>query len=346
MSTVPRRTRRTMMLEAPERFDFFELMKELENSFPDRPRIGTATTYRQEIALPQQDPFLAFPDSNITSVSFADDRPVEISCKFMGMFGPMGPLPLSMTQEAESWIRSRGDPAFPRFADIFAARFVQLLYRAWAQTRPLIHATRPGEDRFRAWVGATIGRGAGSGASQDSVGNDSRLFMAGLLAGRVNSGRKLLQALRLQFDVPLEISERVGSWMDFEPDDRSAIGTPTACLGSSCFLGSRVFSVAHKIRVVLQCRTSEEYQRYLPGRAKYRQLVDFVTSKLGQTISAEIALTLPTRAVPTTRLGGQSELGWTTFLHRSDTPNDLDRVTNAAVFLADVPTGSDADARG
>ena len=53
----------------PWRFDFFALMRRLERSFPDRPRIGDSATRREEFVLLGEDPFLEFPASSIGRAS-------------------------------------------------------------------------------------------------------------------------------------------------------------------------------------------------------------------------------------------------------------------------------------
>ena len=343
MSAPARRTRRERFLDAPQTLDFFELLRELERSAPGKPRIGESTTMAQEIVLPRQNPFMSFPDTNVTDVAFPAGKPAEVFCRFMGMFGPMGPLPLTTTHEASQWIRQRRDPAFARFADLFAARFVQLFYRAWADSRPLVQHGRPEADRFRAWLGSTMGRGTPASEGRDSVGQDTRLFMAGLLAGRVDSGARLLQALRLLLEVPVDIDERIGSWLEFEPGDRSTLGGPRAGLGTTCFLGARVFSVMHKLRVVLHCRDRAEYERFLPGGRRCQQLVDFLHSHLGPTLAVDIALTLPEPLLPATRLGEVGQLGWTSFVSPPAPQPGSDRRVQGAVFSAEFLRGAGKD---
>jgi type VI secretion system protein ImpH len=44
--------------EEPWRFDFFAVMRRLERSYPDRPRIGDAASRREEYVVLGQDPYM------------------------------------------------------------------------------------------------------------------------------------------------------------------------------------------------------------------------------------------------------------------------------------------------
>src|SRR5262249_59047534 len=49
----------------PWRFDFFTMMRRLERTFPDRPRIGDSASLHEEFVLLGQDPFLDFSAANL-----------------------------------------------------------------------------------------------------------------------------------------------------------------------------------------------------------------------------------------------------------------------------------------
>jgi len=310
--------------EAPWAFDVLELLRELERSHPEKPRIGTTTRTTHDIVHIRQDPFLAFPSSNVTHVEHTgpqDPEPAEVFVQFMGFFGPNGPLPLSTTLEAYQWIRRRGDPAYARFADIFATRFVQMFYRAWADARPVVQMDRPADDRFRAWIGALSGHGTPGLRDRDSLDDDTRRQLTGLWGSRVRSATRLIQLLEQVMEMDVTLEERVGSWLEFNADDISRLGGNNAALGRNCCLGARAYSINDKIRVILHCRDLAEYDSCLPGRRECRRLLDFLQGYLGDMIEVDIVLTLPEASLPATRLGQAGQLGWTTFA-RPETPEN------------------------
>ena len=227
----------------------------------------------------------------------------------MGFFGPQGPLPLATTLEAHHWLSQRDDPAFARFADMFSNRFVQLFYRAWADARPIVQMGRPAEDRFRAWTGALIGVGTPGLAARDTLPDDARRQVLGLWGARVRSAARLMQILREIMAMDLDLDERVGSWLEFSPDDHSRLGGARAAIGRNCCLGARAWSVSHKIRVTLHCRDLDEYERCLPGRAECTRLGDLLRSYLGPPSSRRSRSPCrPTAAADAARAGRAARL--------------------------------------
>ena len=85
----------------PWRFDFFALLRQLERTFKDRPRIGDSAARREEFVRLGQDPFMEFPglESCARRAGRRTSR-CKIFVKFLGLLGPQGALPLATTEEA------------------------------------------------------------------------------------------------------------------------------------------------------------------------------------------------------------------------------------------------------
>lgn len=308
--------------EDPWRFDALDLMRRLEAAYPELPRIGRGATLAQDIVVPRQEPFMVFPVSNVTRIGLHPDRAHDLQIRFMGYFGPQGALPLAVTAEAHQWLTRHDDPSFARFADIFATRFVQLFYRAWADARPVVQADRPHDDRFRVWLGALIGLGSPALQDRDSLPDTVRLGLAGPMSGRVRSATRLRQCLHQILEMGITLEEHVGSWLEFDPEDTSRLGQQASQLGQTLCLGTRAYSLSDKLRLTLHCEDLDMYNRYLPGQPLCRRLADFLHGWLGQTMEVEIALSLPAHLVPATRLGQAGQLGWSAFSLSPDTGPD------------------------
>ena len=131
------------LIAEPWRFDYFALLRQLERTFKDGPRIGDSAALREEFARFGQDPFMEFPASNVARVKQdGDNAPLKIFVRHLGLLGPQGALPLAATEEAYHYVLA-GDDAFPRFLDLFNHRFIQLFFRAWADSRPIAQHDRP-----------------------------------------------------------------------------------------------------------------------------------------------------------------------------------------------------------
>ncbi|MEO0829298.1 MAG: type VI secretion system baseplate subunit TssG [Pseudomonadota bacterium] len=303
--------RQTQLTEAPYRFDLFTLLREIERSTPEKPRIGKAQVVAQEVVRLGQDPFLDFPASNVSDYRIETGKPPHIRSKFLGFFGPQGALPLLTSIESYRW-NQRNDDSFIAFCDIFATRMLQLFYRAWADARPIAQFDRPAEDRFADYVGSFIGLGTEPYQDRDSVLDIAKLPYAGLLGSRIKSASRLEQVLRGVLGVSVTLKERKGLWLEFEDNDLTRIGTNGA-LGQTTYLGSRVYSINDKALIQIQTESLAEYTTFLPGGQQFGRLRDLVTFYLGDAVDFDVQLALPKTELPAARLGSSGQLGWTSW---------------------------------
>jgi type VI secretion system protein ImpH len=300
------------MQKEPWRFDFFSVMRRLERVNRDLPRIGDSAARREEYVTLGQDPYLDFPASNLSRVVPEGQR-LKVFVKFLGLLGPQGALPLTTTEESLGWYLMR-DEAFPRFLDLFNHRFIQLFFRAWADARPIAHHDRPRDDRFIAYIGSLIGVGSTPLRELDSVPDLAKLAFAGLISPQAKSASRLRGFISGLFDVEVEIDQFVGSWLTFDPSDRSRLGRANNGLGVSVSLGASIFSVQDKIRIRLYTKNMAQYQRFLPTGDLCELLADAVFFYIGDQLEWEVELAIPAGEVIPTRIGSFSRLGWTTWM--------------------------------
>ncbi|MCA1998219.1 MAG: type VI secretion system baseplate subunit TssG [Hyphomicrobiales bacterium] len=298
---------------APEQFDFFAVMRALEAGNPQAPRIGDSGALREEYVTLGQDPFLVFPASNLSKATADRAGRLRVLVRFLGLLGPQGALPLTTTDEALTYL-SRDDEALARFLDLFNNRFLQLFFRAWADARPIAQADRPREDRFRAYIGASIGLGSPLAADLDSVPDAVKLRFAGLMGAQAKSATRLAALLTGVFGTRCEIEEFVGSWLLLPFGERSRLGGENAALGGALMLGERMFSVADKFRIRIHAATLAEYETYLPTGPRAEHLSDLVTFHLGEALDWDVELALPAREAKPMVLGRTGRLGWTSWM--------------------------------
>ena len=296
--------------------DLFAALRRFERGTKSKPRIGDSAVTGEEVVSLGQDPYLEFPASNVSSFEERDGQVPKIYSRFLGFFGPQGALPINTTVDAYQWSQSR-DPSFARFTDIFANRFLQLFFRAWADAQPIAHHDRPDDDRFADYVGSFGGIGVASLKGRDSLDDIAKLPFAGLVNADVKSASRLRQLLRGIFHAEVDIEERVGSWLTFEPSDRLLLGGD-AQLGLGTYVGDRVYSINDKIYVLIRARDLKQYRRFLPRGEQFDQLTDLIFFYIGHRFEFDVRLSLPARYAPPTRLGQSGELGWTAWV----TPNN------------------------
>jgi type VI secretion system protein ImpH len=301
-------------LEAePWRFDYFALLRQLERTFKDQPRIGDSAALREEFARFGQDPFMEFPASNVTRVVQDDDKALRVFVRHLGLLGPQGALPLATTEEAYHYALAEDD-AFPRFLDLFNHRFIQLFFRAWADARPIAQHDRPDADRFVAYLGSAIGIGSGPYHNLDSVPDAAKLGFAGLLGAQAKSASRLAGAINGMFNVKVEIEEFVGSRLVIEASEWTILGGRYNVLGEDALLGRSIFSVQDKIRVRVFTNSLAQYVRFLPTGDLCEPLADLVFFYNGEQLEYDAELAIPAGAAEPVRLGRFGQLGWTTWM--------------------------------
>lgn len=339
MSKEPRSLRQQLE-EEPYRFDFLNLMRELERESADKPRIGRSAVLKQEVVTVGQDPFVAFPASNVSAFEVEPDKPPNLRTRFLGFFGPQGALPLLTTIEALRWENGKDD-SFTRFVDIFATRYLQLFFRAWADARPIVQFDRPEEDRFANYLGSFIGIGTAPYQDRDHVPDIAKYPYAGVMASRVKSASRLQQVLEGVLDVDISIREREGMWLDFEDGDLTRMGRK-GTLGQDSYAGSRIYSINDKAVIEIRTENLNEYKTFLPGGEMFTRLADLVHFYLGDQVDFDVELALPRAAVPAAQLGRTGQLGWTSWsavpVNEGET-SDEDYVSDA-VFALHQPDNS------
>jgi type VI secretion system protein ImpH len=308
----------------PWRFDYFAVLRQLERMFKDQPRVGDSLALREEFVRLGQDPFMAFPASNLARVVQGDNKALKVFVRFLGLLGPQGALPLATTEEAYHFVLAKDD-AFARFLDVFNHRFIQLFFRAWADSRPIAQHDRPDADRFVAYVGSAIGIGSKPYQNLDSLPDAAKLGFAGLIGAQAKSASRLAGAICGLFNVKAEVEEFIGTRLVIEPAEWTTLGGRHNVLGEDALLGRSVFSVQDKIRVRIFTNSLAQYVRFLPTGDLCEPLADFVFFYNGEQLDWDVELAIPAGAVEQIRLGKFGQLGWTSWMEPNWTSDDAYR---------------------
>lgn len=310
----------------PWSHDFFALLRQIENLSPASPRLGAALRPAAEPIRLGQDPDMDFAPAAVMSFRASATAPPRVGVRFLGLFGPMGPLPLHLTEYARDRQRNHGDPTFVRFADVFHHRMLLLFYRAWAQAQPVAQADRAGDDRFAKWVSALFGQGPAPFRGADAVPDAAKRHVGGHLARPTRSAESIAKVLRQYFSVPIRVESYVGHRMPLRAEDRSrlggAVGRRTAVLGVSSVAGSTVWDRQYKLRLHIGPLTHAQYCQFLPGQRSLIELRDWMRQLLGFEMLWDLCLVLKGSEVPPLSLGKRPDsarptaLGWDTWLGR------------------------------
>lgn len=297
----------------PWRHDFYSVLRRIERSFPQRERIGDVAARRDEYVALGEQAYMDFPASTFAGADRDEQGRLRLFVKFLGLLGPQGALPLATTEESYHWQLVRDD-AFPRFLDIFNHRFLQLFFRAWADSRPVAQHDRPELDRFVAYVGSMVGLGSRPYQGLDSVPDPEKLAHAGLAGAQAKSASRLRSLLAGLFDIEIEVEQFVGTWLVFDPEDRTRLGRGHCALGGNALVGASIYSVEDKFRLCIVARDMEQFSRFLPNGDRCEPLADAVFFYLGEQFEWDVELALPVGKVRPAQLGRFGALGWSSWV--------------------------------
>lgn len=321
--------------EAPWDFSFHQAVRRIEAARPDKPRVGTNFRAAEDAVRFGQDPSLAFPPGEISSVETRADGKPRVAVNFVGFMGPNGPLPLHLTAYARERQLSR-DNTLVRFLDLLGNRMIALFHRAWAVNRKTVSYDRPDSDRWMAYFASMIGLGQDTLRGRDRVPDAAKLFYAGRLAPQVKSAAGLRDVLADFLSVPVEIREFIGQWIPLPPEAQCRLGESPATgqLGRTAIIGERVWDCSMKFRVRLGPLTLRDFDRFLPGRPSLQRMHDWIDLYAGKELEWEVQLVLRRDEVPQLRLGQAGRLGWTTWLGTRTQPGDAEDVVLSSTAAA------------
>ena len=307
----------------PTKFHLFQALRVIEAEHSDMPRLGTSRRAAQDKVRLGQEAELAFPTSTIAD--FQAGSPAVLTNRAFGLFGPMGPLPLHLTEYARERRRNFRDTTFIAFANTFTHRLMSLFYRAWAAGQPAPSFDRPDQDPFERKVAAISGFYGKGLAKRDLMPDMAKRYFAGHLASGTKTAEGLVSVLQSFFDAPVHLQQFVGAWLDLEPDDRWQLGRP-AGLGRSTSIGTRVWSRASKFRILVGPLSLTDYRRFLPGQGAIERLEAIVRNFAGDALDWDVNVILRAADVPRVALGGvNAALGHTTWVGvRRDNARDAD----------------------
>lgn len=309
------------IVREPYRFDVFNVLRDAERRSAALPRIGDSARRREDAITLGQDPFVAFPACNVNRATLASDGRLNVFVRFLGLLGPQGALPLTLTEEVYHWHLSH-DEAFARFLDIFNHRFLQLFFRAWADARPISQHDRPDADRFHDYLASLIGIGTDRFRNLDTVPDIGKLAFAGLLSPRVKSASRLSDFLAAFFGVKVEIDEFLPTLLPLDPTERTRLGETNSGIGVDLIIGAAVLSFQDRFRIRIYTETLKQYESFLPKGTMAQKLADAVRFYIGDELEWDVELALPRRLAPAAQLGTSGRLGWTGWMSPDRAPSD------------------------
>ncbi len=291
----------------------FAALRYAEARATQAPRLGRAKRPEQSIVDLAQEPSMGFADRTLSALATRYGRP-QLRGYWLGLTGPMGPLPSHFTEFAYLERRYAKKRPFGDWLDLISGRMLQLFYRAWAESQPSAQADRPDDDQFARWLAALSG-------SMDGAHNESAFFArarshyAAVFSGS-RSAIAIEDALSHLLMQKVRVVEYVPKWRAFEPEDRSALGRSFATLGSDAVLGRRVYSAADAFRIIVRAEDAQAYLSLLPGSERFAIAFEAIEAFKPTHLEWDLTIEIADSEAAPTRLDGRAKLGWSSWVKR------------------------------
>jgi type VI secretion system protein ImpH len=326
---------------APHAFDLFFALRMIEGRQQDLPRLGRAMHPYEEPVRVGQDPSLLFAPATLARAArLADSPAIGKMWQFaFGLFGPNGPLPTHLSELAYERSTHARDHTLVSFADIFHHRATVLFFRAWANAQSTNSLDRPGDDAFSRYVGSLVGYGTQSLQSRDQIQPHALRHVAGHLVRATRNAEGLQKILQISLGTRAVVSMWQLGWLALDPREQTQLGRAGVGkgLGVGAVAGQRVPDRQHRFRLRLGAMSHELYMKTLPTGALFQRVIDWVRNYVGYEFEWDLQLVLKRDEVPSVRLGGQSQLGWTSWIGGANKATDADDLVLAPEKIVNGP---------
>lgn len=291
------------LLAAPQRYEFFQAVRLVEQWRPGRVR------FRNRLAM-------RFPPSDIENIS-ADEDGIRITPAFISMLGSQGMLPSHYSERIARHEKEHDDGGPRAFLDLLSHRPVEMLYQAWMRRRPECM-----EDEFLDILNAL----AGGSADDDIIDRETLAFYAMQIRSRTVSAPLLAGMYTEYFGVPFKVEQLVGRWSGLPSADQAQLGRTNVQLDGGVLLGSRIYSCDARIRLHIGPLDKGHYERFLPGHTSAHHLQAMLELHCGVGMTWEVHLIQHAQDMRGVQLNACNRLGVNARLLSQPTTQDHDEL--------------------
>ncbi len=323
-----------------QRFEFFQAVRLLQrwaNQQDDRSRYRSPRVVGRDTP-PHDEPIRfgtnlssSFPAAAIASIKMkgvgpaptADqsDRPsAKVKVNFLGLTGPQGVLPTHFNRLLIEQHRANDD-RLAKFQDLFNHRLISLFYRAWEKYRFDIRYERSREqsgggegDPFTDGLLSLVGMGSAGLGGRLAIDDQALIYYGGHFSAGTRNADGLADLAADYVGVPVRIEQFQGQWLDVSQEDRSRLNStsvspePRNQLGINTTLGTRIWHVESRFRVVLGPLSYQRFMRLIPEGSDFAPLRDLVRCYVGPQFDFDIQPILRADQVPACRLGQSTDM--------------------------------------
>jgi type VI secretion system protein ImpH len=311
---------REMLFREPYVFQFFQAVRLLGRMQPERAAVGRYANPSDETVRFNAHPSVNFPASQIQALRPMPDGQPAMDIDFMGLIGPLGAMPVHITELVLQRMRAK-DFAMRDFFNMFNHRLTSFFYQAWEKHHFTVGYERNQNDPVTNILYSIIGFGTPGLRLRQPVRDEGFIFYSGLFGLAPKSAVALESFLMDYFDVPVEIEPFVGVWRKLDDQDQCTLGeefADTASLGFGVVAGDEVWDQQSRARIKLGPLKAARYRDFLPNGSAWPALQAITRTFKGNDVEFEVQLILEREDVPACELGNIGDegpqLGWYTWM--------------------------------
>ncbi len=294
--------------------DFFQAVRlwqrwaAQESAGEDPPQVVEVHPQAERIRF-RTSPTQRFPAAEVANVE--DVPPVNcpphtaFEVAFLGLFGNQSALPW---HDAERAVRSE---PFRIFLSVFNHRLIGLFYQAWAKNHFFVgFENRVGERTLVDVRGdlvelmySLVGLRRATNREQLAFPVTPLLRHLLALSGCHRGQSALVEILTAFFPgIDLVVKEFAPTYLKIDPSQATACNsrqpTPASCLGVGTVVGYVITDYQSKFRICLGPISYREFQTFLPGGKRFRELTDLVKYVVGISTEFDVQFIIAKDDIP------------------------------------------------
>jgi type VI secretion system protein ImpH len=304
-------------------YEFYQVIRLIENLFEDKPCIGTSFHFRNDVLKFKQNPSLRSTCSDISRCKFSqkDDKIVVVT-NFLGLLGSNGIMPYFLTEWVLEQLRNK-NLALLEFLNIFHNRMISFLYRAWSINNQVVSYEKGKYDYISKYLYSIIGYDYNLFNAKSSLHYDFKLYFAAHFANLERTKESLCSIIREYFNVSICVEEFAEQWVNIPSNAKMELNSLQCVLGKNTFLGDKAWNCTSKFRLVIGPMRMKRYESLLPGTIGFTQLCEIISLSSPPELQCEVVYILKSDEVPCAFNNDELKLGYNAWL--SSEPSEIDR---------------------
>ncbi len=344
------RTVADRIFEEAYKFDFLELIWQLERHPDNTVNVGEMGPVRRERIRFRPHDGLGFPATDVRNIAKVESPNSDGICawidlNFLGLYGVDTSLPLHYSVDIHRGVAADGRPSVKTdgdvadapdrstpvrdFLDLFHHRVMSLFYRAALKYRYHKSYAVPGRDSISRQLFRLIGISTEPEKLSLPFQPERLLKYAGLWTMRPASAASMECVLRDYFsEISLSVKSYLPVWSPIPEADQNRMGDATRQnrLGQNFSVGDRIFDISGGFRICLGPLCWSDYVAFLPDGNYFAEMMALVEFHRSDPLKLRVDTTIRAGEVPPAQLGSgpnAARLGYTCWAYTSRAPETV-----------------------